>query len=108
MLASRTALAFALSTLVLAGAVADASARNFSRSRTVTTPAGQTYTSSTTGQSSCDGNGNCSRSVTHTGVGGGTTTANGSVSCANGGCTSQSTVTGPNGGTVTRTRSRHR
>ena len=108
MLTSKTSVAVALSALMLVASVADASARNFSRSRTVTTPSGQTYTSSTTGQSSCDGAGNCSRSVTHTGVGGGTTTANGSVSCANGGCTSQSTVTGPRGGTVTRTRSRHR
>jgi hypothetical protein len=108
MLASKTSVALALSALLLAASVADASARQFSRSRSVTTPSGETYTSSTSGQSSCDGYGNCSRTVTHTGAGGGTTTVNGSASCANGGCSSQRTVTGPNGGTVTRTRSRHR
>ena len=58
-------------------------------------------TSSVQGSGSCAG-GTCSRSITRTGPYGNSVTRQGTVSCAGGVCTGSRQTTGPNGQTIYR------
>lgn len=90
----------ALASMLVLGAVADASA--YTRSSTTTGPRGNTVGSVGTG--ACYG-GACVSNKTVTGPRGYTATRSGNTTCADGKCQGGATYTGPGGNTIKRNRS---
>jgi hypothetical protein len=90
----------ALASILVLGAVADASA--YTRSSSTTGPRGNTVGS--TGTGSCTG-GACVSNQTVTGPRGQSGTRSGTTTCADGKCQGGATYTGPGGNTVKRNRS---